>query len=269
MPGVARQTPRGEARQTRAYSMRRDFERTYHAVEEDHWWFVARREMILSLVRTIASKQENFRILEIGCSGGPLLELLSSKGYFQTYGIDISDRAIQRCRERGLKNVLEMNGVRTSFADETFDLIIASDVLEHIRDDNGAVGEWRRILKRGGSLICFVPAFKILWSKHDEDNEHYRRYTRKSLEHIFRRNNFTILRTSYWDVALFFPVLLYRFLQRVVARMGLPNAQLRESHRFVNAFLTNLLRIENSLAVAGVNYPFGVSVFVVVQRPGE
>jgi len=193
------------------------------------------------------------------------LNLLLSEGYSQIFGIDISKKAIQLCKGRGFINVFLMDGVTPNFESEEFDLIIASDVLEHIKDDEKAVKKWKRILKKGGFIICFAPALRVLWSKHDEDNEHYRRYTKKGLEHIFEKNALKIMRSSYWNIALFLPTLFYRFLTRFFLREFSAN-QLKENNYLLNFFLNQLLRIENSLLRMGINYPIGISVFIIAQK---
>jgi len=246
--------------------MKTDFERTYHSVEEKHWWFVGRREIVLKLIIRILPRRKNIKILEIGCSGGPLLKLLLSQGYSHVVGIDNSKEAIILCKKRGFKNVFLMDGVKLNFDSEQFDVIIASDVLEHIQNDKRAVKGWQRILKRGGIIICFVPALRILWSKHDEDNKHYQRYTKKDLEYLFRGKGYTIIRSSYWNVALFLPILFYRFLTRILASKSSAN-QLKDGNNFTNILLIQLLRIENALLSIGINYPIGVSVFVIAQKP--
>ena len=152
--------------------MKIDFEKRYHLVEEKHWWFVGRREIIIKLIKKIFLQRQNIKILEIGCSSGPLLKLLVSQGYSQVVGIDNSKEAIRLCKERGFKKVYLKDGAKPSFKSEQFDVVIASDVLEHIQDDKRAIKGWQRILKKGGFIICFVPALKYLWSKHDEDNKH-------------------------------------------------------------------------------------------------
>jgi SAM-dependent methyltransferase len=248
--------------------MKTDFEKKYHSVEEKHWWFVGRREIILKLIKKFLPRRKNIKILEIGCSGGPLLNLLISQGYSYVVGIDNSKEAITLCKERGFKNVFLMDGVNPHFDSEQFDIIIASDVLEHIQDGKRALKAWQRIVKRGGIIICFVPALRILWSKHDEDNKHYQRYTKKDLEHLFRDKGYTIIRSSYWNVALFLPILFYRFLTRVLASKY-STSQLRNGNNFINILLIHLLRVENALLSIGINYPIGVSVFVIAQKPKE
>ena len=74
-------------------------------------------------------------------------------------------------------SVLEM-----PFADDSFDLAVSLDVIEHLEDDLGALRELRRVVAPGGALLVTVPAYQWLWSGHDEINHHHRRYTRRSLQ---------------------------------------------------------------------------------------
>jgi SAM-dependent methyltransferase len=245
--------------------MKQDFEYIYHSLEEKHWWFVGRREMILKLVNKFSSDRKDIKILEVGCSGGLLLKSLVSQGYGYICGIDLSREAIRLCKERGLRNVFLMDGVKLRFNKEEFDVIIASDVLEHIKDDQKAVKGWKRILKQRGIIICFVPALRILWSKHDEDNKHYQRYTKRDLECLFRENGYKIIRSSYWNIALFFPILFYRFLMGSLLSKS-SACQLRDGNYLMNILLIQLLRIENALLSIGMNYPIGVSVFVIAKK---
>lgn len=193
------------------------------------------------------------------------MNLLSSHGYSQIFGIDISKKAVRLCRARGFKDVFPMDGAKPHFDNEEFDLIIASDVLEHIQDDEKAVKEWRRLLKKEGTIICFVPAFKSLWSKHDEDNKHCRRYTKKDLADIFVKNDFKIVRSSYWNIALFLPTLFYRFLARTFLA-GFLAHQLKESNFLLNYLLSQLLRLENFFINMGFNYPIGISFFAIAKK---
>jgi SAM-dependent methyltransferase len=245
--------------------MKVDFEKKYHFLEEKHWWFVSRRAIILALVKKYYHNRKRTKILEIGCSGGPLLNILVSHGYSRICGIDISKKAVQLCKARGFKDVFLMDGAKPLFDSEEFDLIIASDVLEHIHDDEKAVREWKRVLKKEGGIICFVPALKALWSKHDEDNEHWRRYTKKDLEDVFKKNDFKIIRSSFWNIALFLPTLFYRFLTTSLLK-GSSTVQLKKSNYALNYFLSKLLSIENFFLKIGANYPIGISVFVIAKK---
>ena len=248
--------------------MKIDFEEKYHSLEERHWWFLGRRDAILKLTKLIFRQRKDIRILEIGCSGGPLLKALLANDYLNVYGIDISKKAIQSCRSKNIKTLALMDGSNTGFREKSFDLIIASDVLEHIEDDYSAVKEWNRILKPNGYVICFVPAFRFLWSKHDEDNKHYRRYTISDLNEVFKSNNFAIIKSSYWNFVLFVPVFCLRLCLRLPF-FSSKKYQLHETKEFWNKIFTKILIMENRIISKGLTLPLGVSVFTIAQKNVE
>ena len=241
------------------------YEEKYHALEEQHWWFRARRHMVYSLVQQLKLSPDA-AILEVGCSAGPLLLQLQQAGYTNLTGIDLSETAIALGQERGLQTISIMDGATLSFPDAVFDLVIASDVLEHIKQDEKALQEWARVLKPDGKLIVFVPAFQHLWSGHDVINHHFRRYTRQQLKTIVAQAGLQVTRASYWNFSLYFPTWLVRKLQNqktIVA--GDEKDDLLQMPAIVNTALTNLVKMENKL-LKNVNYPVGVSVFVVAEK---
>jgi ubiquinone/menaquinone biosynthesis C-methylase UbiE len=241
------------------------FESKYHQLEKKHWWFVSRRDIIARLLKRLNIKKDQ-KILDVGCSGGSLLEFLMSQGFTNIFGIDISDKAIAVCKTRGLNDVLVSQGEATNFNDNQFDVIIASDILEHIKEDRRALQEWQRILKPGGMLIIFVPAFNFLWSQHDEINFHFRRYTRKSLLKKIAELHFTIKKSSYWNFSLFFGVIIPRLFQRLFKKNDKKfNDQLRETPSIINSTVIKLVKIENKL-LEFINFPLGTSVFIVCEK---
>ncbi|MDO7875074.1 class I SAM-dependent methyltransferase [Hymenobacter sp. ASUV-10] len=136
-------------------------------------------------------------VLEIGCSGGPLLQRLRTVGYTDLTGINVSAPAIELAQACVMANVSVMDGANLQFADNRFDLVIASDVLEHIEDEQCALDEWVRVLKPGGWLLVFVPAHTYLWSEHDVVNHHFRRYSRQGLCTVLEQQGLRIERSSF------------------------------------------------------------------------
>jgi SAM-dependent methyltransferase len=243
--------------------MNEAYEAKYHIQEEKHWWFETRRDIIINLLERSG---RNSKILEIGCSGGPLIRALHELGYKNVQGIDISRDAIDLCRRRGINDVFVMDGSKPEFKDGQFDIVIASDVLEHIQDDEKALLEWNRILKPAGKLIVFVPAFEILWSKHDEANHHYRRYSKSELIRVLEGAQFEIDRSSYWNFMLFFPTTLVRLIHRMLSIYGQQNGdQLVELNPVANKVLFYLIKTENILLKV-LNFPVGVSVFATASK---
>lgn len=247
--------------------MNKDFETFYHEVEATHWWFVTRRALVRSLV-ALAAPNRTSAILEIGCSGGPLLRQLRDDGYRNLTGIDLSPEAIALCRQRSLDNVLVMDAQQPDFPPASFDIITASDVLEHLADARRAVAAWYQLLRPGGTLLVFVPAFPCLWSGHDEVNHHFHRYRAGELASLLRAAGFEIQRQGYWNFCLFPPVALLRLARRLVPASAkkLPVGDLRPPPSPLNSLLIFLLRLENRLVLWGLDLPWGISAMVVARK---
>ena len=243
--------------------MDKEYELKYHKLEENYWWFRARRKTVLSLVKQLNLSKDS-KILEIGCSGGPLISILRDEGYINVFGIDLSENAIEVCKERGIENTFVMDAVQMGFLDNEFDLIIASDILEHIEDDSKALKEWNRVLKTNGRLIVFVPAFQLLWSSHDEINHHYRRYSKQLLLNRLKSTSFGVVRSSYWNFTLFFPSFFVRVVPNLFRKSTINSDQLYAINPFINRFLLSLLSMENKMYK--LNFPIGVSVYSVCKK---
>jgi SAM-dependent methyltransferase len=245
-----------------------DFERKYHAFEDTYWWFRARRECVARLMQQRLKIGLDAEILEVGCSGGPLLELLKHRGYRRLVGVDLSPVAIERCKARGLSDVHVMDAIEPALEPGRFDLVIASDVLEHLSDPARALTNWHRLLKPGGKLIVFVPAFMFLWSEHDVVNRHFRRYTGGGLKHDLRTAGFHLRMFSYWNTGLFPAVAAVRVAKKLLPKSGDgASDQLVKVNPAINSVLLNWMRVENRLLAAGIFLPAGVSVMVVGDKP--
>ena len=238
------------------------FEKKYHSLERNHWWFVSRRKMIAQIV---CKYGKNTKILEVGCSSGQLMKMLEEAEYKNVIGIDMSKEAIRMCRTSGVRDVVRMDGSELGFKENSFDLLIASDVLEHIRDDSKAVFDWKRVLKKGGDIIAFVPAFKSLWSGHDVVNRHFRRYNKRELQALFKQNELSVKRTSYWNFVLFLPVSLRRIVENKIATSSRSQDDLFRWSRMANFFLGLILKIEN-MWCRFFPLPFGLSLFVIARK---
>jgi ubiquinone/menaquinone biosynthesis C-methylase UbiE len=237
----------------------------YLRVEEHQWWCKARRDIVLDLAMTLAP-HNRARILEIGCSGGLLLEKLTNAGYRHVHGVDLSDAAIAAARRRGVTNVEVMNASKLSFPDRAFDLLIASDVLEHIANAQEALREWRRVLAPDAKLIVFVPAFEALWSSHDDANQHFRRYSRRQLAEVLEGAGLCVERLSYWNALLTIPGVMLNAAEKVAQRSSRPSdtGGLVQPPPPFNWLLYRLIALENA-TLRYVDLPFGTSVFAVAS----
>lgn len=141
-----------------------------------------------------------------------------------------------------------------------YDLIGLFDVLEHIEDDQSLLARLHAALTPEGRIVLTVPAFMSLWSVHDVEHHHFRRYTRASLTRVFRDAGFELDYVSYWNSSLSIPAALLR-------RAGKSGGAGLTPPRFVNAILNAVVTIE-SWVLARVPLPFGLSVVAVARKAG-
>ena len=104
----------------------------------------------------------------------------------------------------------------TSDWNGSFDLVVLSEVLEHIQDDEGALDTVRELLGEGSWLLLTVPGDPKLWNAEDEQAGHVRRYTKEELRHKLTKRGFEIVRMINWG----FPVTrwLYSLEVRLLLR---------------------------------------------------
>ncbi len=241
------------------------YENKRRRFEAGYWLFRARRELIFAMIRRSGGGPRS-KILDAGCGGGLLIGFMRKHGFVNISGIDTSQVMVELCRERGLMNVSRQDCTTTAFPGELFEIIIAADVLEHLKNDAAALREWNRILKKNGRLIITVPAFDFLWSPHDEVCHHYRRYSRPDLVHSLSEANFSIEKTSFWNCALFFPLTLIRILQKMFSRnRSGPSDQLYGLNPFINYLLLQLLRGESRI-LRWIDLPVGISILAIARK---
>jgi len=196
-------------------------------IEHAHFWFVAKRKY-LSIVLDKYFPQGG-RMLDVGCGTGAVMEFLKSRGEIE--GVDMSEEALKYCRAKGL-NVRQGFADKIDYADETFDVVFALDVLEHLENDGAAVKEIHRILKTGGLFIATVPAHKFLWSYHDESLHHKRRYAKKEFEDLLSKQ-FRVNLISWIHACIFLPTLIMRRMKKKFGKKT-GGSDVKEINRLVN-----------------------------------
>lgn len=152
------------------------------------------------------------------------------------------------CQSRGLKKLIRADWDFSPIREGCFDVVVASDFIEHLDDDVSAVKKMYSTLKKGGLLLITVPAYPWMFSSHDLALNHKRRYSRAMLENLLKCAGVSEVKLFYWGGMLFpfmFPV---RITQKVLLKKrnneGKYETIKYELPRFLNDFFMWLLDFE-------------------------
>src|SRR5438093_4693059 len=251
--------------------MRPDLIRDLFEKEERYWWHVSKREMVSSLLADRKAKQNQGSIglgLDVGCGTGYTATVFESK--WRMVGVDVSKDALQFCRRRGLTRLcqVDMAGFSLPFKNESFDLVLALDVIEHVEDDIHALAECRRILKVGGLLIVTVPAFMALWSPWDESLGHKRRYTATELVQASQKSGLVVKKSGYIFFFVFPAAIFIRNMKRLFQKHAMSySSDFMPLPRPLNSLLVQIGRLEQwAMTRLNLRFPFGLSVISVAVK---
>ena len=192
--------------------MEQRFYDEYARVQDAHWWFVGRRQVIRSILEGALDSRgrDSRRILDVGCGTGANLDLLRHFGSVE--GVDSEAAAVEFCHRRGEQAVRYAPDSRLPFADASFDVVTLFDVVEHAADDQALLREAARVLRPEGYVLVTVPAYTWMWGAQDRISHHYRRYTRPRLLASLSAAGFEPLRSGYFNTLLFPPIALIRLI---------------------------------------------------------
>jgi SAM-dependent methyltransferase len=240
-------------------------------VEGVHWWFTGRRHVLLALASHLLP--ESGTVLDVGCGTGGNISAFSDR--HRRVGVDPTPNAVALAQERHPK-VEFVCGVAPGDVSEivpTADLVLLTDVLEHVEEDGALLEDLATPMKFGAHLLVTVPADPRLWSPQDVSHHHFRRYTRESLVRLWDDQPLDCLLVAPLNRRLY-PIvrtirLLTRFLRRSAGPAGtdlsLPPAPFnRLLHRVFSGEAEKLSR-----ALVGDDPPPGgpgVSLIAILQK---
>ena len=234
--------------------------------EDSYWWHKGRRVVMEALLRKVLAGQTGSKILDVGCGTGANLALFQKFG--TVFGVDVSPDAVRYCRQRGFLNVQEGRAEALSFPDKTFDMVAAVELLEHMQDDEKVLGEFSRVLKKGGLLFLTVPAYQFLWTEHDDALNHQRRYTLGELRDKFQRAGFVVEKGTYM-VCFTSPLFFWRLFKKIFRRKKRkPKTSYVSVPDFLNKVLVYPFFLEAKVVQFG-RLPFGTSIMLVARRERE
>jgi len=230
------------------------------ALDQRHWWYRARREVIAALIRRRVQPPADARLLEIGCGTGHNLEMLGQFGTVDALEVDETARAL--AEKRLGKTVFsaplpDLVGI----PERSYDVVAAFDVIEHIPDDVAGIRAIARLLKKGGKLVMTVPAHQWMWSAHDVVNHHQRRYSKAGLKRLVNGSPLKLEAIGYFNSLLFPVAVADRFASKLRGKedadLGLPPGP-------INQALERIFAAERGL-VGRVPLPPGLSLFAVAS----
>lgn len=231
-------------------------------LESAYWWHVGRRFVIRSFLKKYLSPDPARSVLDFGCGTGGNLKLLQEFGRVE--GADVSPLAVDFCRRKGFENIKLIHPGEN--LTKQYDLITAFDVLEHIREESDQLKIWRAGLKNQGWLCLTVPAYRFLWSEHDEALQHVRRYVASELRAKLHNAGFDVARISY-AVTITFPIFLfYRLLRGFLPKSyANPKTSYVMLPDFLNSLFIWFIYLESKI-IKKINLPFGTSIIVIAQK---
>jgi len=231
----------------------------YPEIERDHFWWVSRRELVRGLIRGEGLGDDS-TVLDVGCGSGVLSRELSRLGTNVT-GVDVAGHLEWDSENRDVVfhegDFLEMSSDLG-----TFDCLLALDVMEHVETEKAFVDALGRNVRPGGLVVVTVPAYQWMWSRHDEINHHFRRYTKKRLVAALEGGDLHVTRCGYIFFGLIVPKIVSKGAERLRDDdgVGVPSAPL-------NRGALTYFRWEHRLANRFRNFlPAGTSVIAVCRR---
>ena len=227
-----------------------------------YWWYRARADLLRVVMEPHLGPAG--RLLDVGSADGPSVGWLRGRG--DRIALDLDPRGLAPGDVCG--SVTEL-----PFADDTFDVVSAFDVVEHCADEAAALSEISRTLVPGGRLLMSVPAYSWAWTHHDVLNHHQRRYTRSAATAAVEGAGLEVLRATY-AFAGTFPFFAADRLRNRLRERRLPHpevdghevAPLPEVGPFVERVLLGASAIDRRL-LRKRDLGFGSSVLVAARKP--
>ncbi len=147
------------------------------------------------------------KVLDIGAGIGTFAKKVHDEGY-DVLCFEPDTNQSKYIKSNGLAVSKSIEEIETS----SIDFIYSLNVLEHIGADVDALRKWFALLKPGGRMLIYVPAFQLLYSSMDKKVGHFRRYNKKELRQKTKKAGFNIVSARYVDSIGFLASILYKFI---------------------------------------------------------
>jgi len=231
--------------------------------DAESWWYVTRRKLLREAAAQAVHGKREARVLDLGCTAQLQFEDAAT---YRVCNLQSSLKTLAFRQIEGDTNLVCSRIEELSLASNSFDAIVAGDVIQSVADDMAALREMRRVLKDGGLLCLTVPAYSFLWGDDDEARGHQRRYTISELRRKLNTCGFRIQRASYFVATSFLPLVVGRAAKNIFHKsITQPQHDPRPS-RLANSAMSAVLDAERHLMHL-VNLPFGTRVVCWARKP--
>ena len=229
--------------------------------EKEHWCYKGRREIISSIISKFVFKNNKLKILDFGAGSGA--NTIALTHYGEVYVYEENKNALQLLKKRFEKipDIFVLDEINENIF---FDLIIASDVIEHIENDDEIIKFFSRVLKNDGNILITVPSYNFLYTERDKVLGHFRRYNINALK---KKTNkyFKIIKLSYYNFFLFFlSVVLFVFLKLFKIKSLITSPE-NTPNFFLNNLFYKIFSSEKFL-LKYLNFPFGASIVYLAKK---
>lgn len=246
---------------------------THARMEDAHWWFLARRQILVKVLRACVPAGEGRRVLDVGCGTGGNSAAFAKE--YTVVGVEPSDAAVSLARVRFPSITFVSGSAPEGVVMEEAarsDAFVLTDVLEHVEQDRPMVERLVSAARPGAFFLTTVPANQDLWTEHDVSHGHFRRYTLRSFGDLWRDLPVDVRLLSYYNSRLYPVVYGLRRLTQLRKKPASHNdTDLSLPPRLVNRALQRVFAGEAGPLVrridrGGPAYRRGVSIIGVFQK---
>ncbi len=240
-----------------------EYEKMFNA-EKDHWWYKSLHELVLCNL----SCDKNIEILDAGCGTGGLISFLTSAGYKNIQGFDLSDFAVNFCKEKNIEiQKLSLTDFKTNYQ-KTFDVITSLDVLYFLNEaqQKDFLRQAFALLNQGGLLILNLPAGNQFCGIHDLAVGIKKRFCKKDIFNLIKESGLTTEKIIFWPFLLSPVIFFTRLFQRLNLAFNKNKkivSDVDTPHFLLNDFLYKITKFENKSIK---QKPLGSSVFIVLKK---
>ncbi len=240
------------------------------AVEDNSFWFSHRNQIIFRCLQNHFNKDEQF--VDVGGGNGFVSSFLKDNGYSDLLLLEPNIVGAINAKKRGLNKVVCGILDQSLIEEQSISNIGIFDVIEHIEDHEYFAKQLYRALKPGGKLAITVPAFKSLWSYHDVQAGHFRRYTKSTISKLIKDAGFEIKYSSYFFSILLFPNFI---LRSIPSKLGfyknyndkkVKQKQHFNSKSLLNRIMSFFWKFELNQVLKQKNIPFGNSIILIARK---